>query len=320
MTTQTRRTFLKNSAAIAVSGTLTANALPGLAFGTKARKFTLQLDTGSIGIQASQHELLNLAHQYGFESISAYPQSLGEMSSGELNNFLAEMKEKGIVWGTSGLPFDFRKDETTFREGVAQLPKHAQALQKAGVTRMGTWILPSHNELTYLENFKQHATRLREITKIVGDHGIRFGLEYVGPKTSRISKKYAFIYSMKETKELIAEIGNDNVGFILDTYHWYNAGETKADILTLTKDDVVSGDLNDAQAGIPRDELMDLARMLPVTTGVIDAKGFLEALVEIGFDGPIRAEPFNKTVNNVSQENALRITAETMKKAFTMVE
>jgi hypothetical protein len=43
-------------------------------------------------------------------------------------------------------------------------------------------------------------------------------------------------------------------------------------------------------------------------------------LIEIGFDGPIRAEPFNKTVTSLSQENALRITAETMKKAFAMVD
>jgi sugar phosphate isomerase/epimerase len=60
--------------------------------------------------------------------------------------------------------------------------------------------------------------------------------------------------------------------------------------------------------------------MLPATTGVIDVKSFLEALVEIGFDGPIRAEPFNKTVSSLSQENALRITAETMKKAFAIVD
>ncbi len=320
MTTQTRRTFIKNSTAFALTTTLAGNAFHELAAKPKARKFTLQLDTGSIGIKADQHQLLNMAQQHGFESISAYPQSLVEMSSNDLKSFLAEMKDKGIVWGTSGLPFDFRKDENTFKEGIAQLPKHAQALQKAGVTRMGTWLLPSHDELTYLENFKLHVNRLREITNIVKDHGLRFGLEYVGPKTSRISKRYAFIYSMKETKELIAEIGNDNVGFILDTYHWYNAGESKADILTLTNKDVVSCDLNDAQALVPRDQLMDGTRMLPATTGVIDAKSFLEALVEIGFDGPIRAEPFNKTVNSLSQENALRITAEMMKKAFAMVE
>jgi sugar phosphate isomerase/epimerase len=217
MTTQTRRTFIKNSAALAITSTLTGSSLPGLAAKPKARKYTLQLDTGSIGINADQRELLNMARQHGFESISAYPQFLAELSSNELKSFLSEMKDKGIVWGTSGLPFNFRNDEASYKEGIAQLPRQAQALQKAGVTRMGTWISPSHNERTYLENFKLHVNRLREITKIAGDHGLRFGLEYVGPKTSRISNKYVFIYSMKETKELIAEIGNDNVGFILDT-------------------------------------------------------------------------------------------------------
>lgn len=320
MTSQTRRTFLKNSAAFAISSTLATNALSSLAMQPLARKFTLWLDPGSIGVKAEQRELINLAAQYGFEAISAYAQYLANLSDTDLKELLSAMKDQGVVWGAAGLPFNFRNDEASYKEGIAQLPKQVQALQKAGVTRMGTWISPAHDERTYLENFKLHVTRLREITRIAGDHGLRFGLEYVGPKTSRISRKYAFIYSMKETKELIAEIGNDNVGFILDTYHWHNAGESKEDILTLTNKDVVSCDLNDALDVLPRDELRDGARLLPATTGVIDAKGFLEALVAIGFDGPIRAEPFNKTVNSLSQESALRITAETMKKAFALVE
>ena len=49
---------------------------------------------------------------------------------------------------------------------------------------MGTWISPGHNHLTYLANFNQHAARLREVAKVLGDHGVRLGLEYVGPKTS----------------------------------------------------------------------------------------------------------------------------------------
>lgn len=283
------------------------------------RKFTLYLSPGAIGVDISPREILTLAPQYGFESIPVYTDFLIGLSDSELRDYLDQMKEQELQWAIAGLPFDFRKDENTFREGIKNLPKYARTMEKAGATRMGTWVLSFNDELTYLENFRQHAHRLREIAKITGDHGIRFGLEYVGPWTSWTSKRFPFIHTMAETKELIAEIGENNVGFILDSYHWHTAGDTVEEIRSLENKDVVSADLNDAR-DIPKKQMKDLQRMLPTTTGVINIEGFLNALIDIGYDGPVRAEPFNNTVNTLSNKNALRITAETMKKAFAMVE
>ena len=160
------------------------------------------------------------------------------------------------------------------------------------MTRVGTWLNPSHNTLTYLANFRQHARRLREVAKILGDYGLRLALEYVGPKTSWSGGRFPFIHTMAEMKELIAEIACDNVGFILDSWHWYTAHETRADILSLRAADVVWCHLNDAPKGIPVDQQIDNRRDLPAATGVIDLAGFLQSLARIGYDGPIVAEPF----------------------------
>ena len=53
---------------------------------------------------------------------------------------------------------------------------------------------------------------------------------------------------------------------------------------------------------------------------MIDLKTFLGALVEIGYDGPIRAEPFNKPLNDLGDQEALSATAKAMRKAFALVE
>ncbi len=79
-------------------------------------------------------------------------------------------------------------------------------------------------------------------------------------------------------------------------------------------------DLNDAPAGIAVDEQMDNSRELPAATGVIDLKGFLGALVKIGYDGPVRAEPFNQPLNRMDDLDALKATAAAMRKAFAMVQ
>ncbi|MEZ6060358.1 MAG: TIM barrel protein [Planctomycetaceae bacterium] len=185
---------------------------------------------------------------------------------------------------------------------------------------MGTWLSPRHDELTYVANFRQHANRLRECVRILGDHGLRFGMEYVGPKTLWASGRHPFIHSLAETRDLIAEIGLDNVGVVLDSWHWYTAHETVDDLKSLTNADIIACDLNDAPAGIPIDEQIDNKRELPAATGVIDLKAFLTTLAEIGYDGPVRAEPFNAVLNEMDDAEALAATSKAMQKAFALAD
>ena len=52
---------------------------------------------------------------------------------------------------------------------------------------------------------------------------------------------------------------------------------------------------------------------------MINLKEFLEVLVEIEYDGPIRAEPFNQTLNEMDDETAVAATAKAMRRAFALV-
>ncbi|HIE99485.1 MAG TPA: sugar phosphate isomerase/epimerase [Planctomycetes bacterium] len=314
-----RRFVLKQAVAVGVASVVsTASATSSNSIAGK-RKFTMDLTGGAIGVRAGQVDTINLANKFGFESVApdaGYLASLDNSGRGEL---AALMKDKGVVWGAAGLPVEFRKDEDTFRSGLQRLPALAKAMELAGVTRVGTWLKPYHPDLTYVANFRQHARRLRECVKVLGDHGQRFGMEYVGPKTLWASERHSFIHTMAETKDLIAEIGQDNVGFILDSWHWYTAHETVDDLRTLSNKDVVACDLNDAPAGFGIDQQIDNQRKLPSATGVIDMKSFLGVLVEIGYDGPIRSEPFNAKLNAMENDEACAATAAAMKKAFALV-
>ena len=52
-------------------------------------------------------------------------------------------------------------------------------------------------------------------------------------------------------------------------------------------------------------EQIDGERQLPGDSGLIDLKGFMQALVNIGYDGPVRAEPFNAKLNAMENDQAL---------------
>jgi sugar phosphate isomerase/epimerase len=284
------------------------------------RKMRMCLSCGAIGISADQRRALRLAEQYGFEAVEASADYLSKLDEKELSDLLAEMKTKEVTFGAAGLPVEFRQGESKFSEGLKELPKVAAALWRAGVERCGTWLMPGDKSKTYLQNFKQHGRRLRECAVVLRDHGLRLGLEYVGTTTSRDRSRYPFIHCMAEMRELIAEIATGNVGLVLDSWHWWQADDTNADILALQNADVVSVDLNDAPTGVAKDQQLDGRRELPAATGVIDLAGFLNALNQIGYDGPVRAEPFNKALNSMGQEEACAATAAAMKKAFSLIQ
>lgn len=295
---------------------IASGALLSMAAPTRMK---MQLDCGSIGVKAGVKEAFGYAVAHGFQAISADSGWLAKAPEAEVRALVGEMKQKGIVWGQAGLPVEFRKSEEEFAAGLKELPARASALRKAGADRVTTWLPPSHDELTYVENFKQHARRLREAARILKDHGCRLGLEYVGPKTLWSSKRYPFVHTMKEARELIAEIGTGNVGLVMDCWHWYTAQETVADLKRLTAADVISIDLNDAPAGIAVDQQKDSARELPCSTGVIPLADFLNTLNAAGCDAPARCEPFNAALRAMAPEAALAATAAAMKKAFGLI-
>lgn len=315
-----RRNFVKTASLAVAAGALSQMPLGFAASKGKGRLFKMCVNPGSIGVRANQKELLDYVINFGYEAMVSMPRQLVDYSKGERSELLGKMSDNGISWGSTNLPLQFRNDEKTFRDGVAGLPKLAKALQDVGANRMNTWIMPTHPTLPYTANMKQHADRLRECAKIVGDYGIKLGLEYVGPKTLMARDRFSFVRTMVELRELISEIGESNMGLVLDSFHWYCAEDTVEDILALSNDDVVTVDLCDGRSDLSRDAQIDQTRELPMATGVIDFKAFLGALVKIGYSGPARSEPFNRSLNALDNETALKVNHGALKKAFALVE
>ncbi|MCE2861358.1 MAG: sugar phosphate isomerase/epimerase [Opitutaceae bacterium] len=312
-----RRAFLQSSTA------LTAAALASAAdttTPTQVRRMRVALVPGSIGVTAaSQRELIGLARRHGFEAVEPRATELAAAGPGEIAAIRSGLADAKLVWAATSLSVDFRKDDATFRSGLAELPRLAAGLRRAGADRIGTWIPPSHDTLTYRPNLVLHASRLREVAVILGDHGIRLGLEYVGTQLNLVAKRYPFVHTMAEARDLIAEIGRPNVGLVLDTWHWWTAGDTVEEIRALQASDIVSVDLNDAPRDIPKPQQKDGERELPLATGVIDTRAFMRALQATGFDGPVRCEPFNKPLNALDNDPACAAVSKAMHAAMALI-
>lgn len=87
----------------------------------------------------------------------------------------------------------------------------------------------------------------------------------------------------------------------------------------LSPADIVTVDINDARSGFKREEQVDGKRELPLATGVIIIKDFLQGIIDVGYDGPVRTEPFNQALNELENDEALQTNMTAITKALALV-
>jgi sugar phosphate isomerase/epimerase len=270
------------------------------------------LSPGAINVSVSFEEGARLAARHGFEGLALDAGHLLELGADAIRDTLTE---HGLRPGSFGLPVDIRGDNDAYEASLTHLEAVATAAQQVGCSRASTYIFSWSDDKDYQANFEFHRERLARPAAILAEHGIALGFEFLGPKTLRDGQPYTFIHTAKGMLELCDAVGL-NVGLLLDAWHWYTAGNDKADLDLLTASNVVDVHVNDAPAGISIDEQVDSVRCLPGETGVINLNGFLGALQRVGYEGPVVVEPFNSRLNAMPAEDAVRTTAEALYKVW----
>lgn len=204
------------------------------------------------------------------------------------------------------LPVDFRKDEDTFQRGLRMLPDAASFAAAIGCPRMITYLLSSSDK-PKAEQRKLLLDRFLACADVLARSHVRLGLEFLGPLHIRKAQPYEFIWRMDEMLAFAKECGG-NCGLLLDSWHWHHAGATVDDILAAGKDRIVHVHFNDA-AQLPPDEVRDNQRLLP-GEGVINLKGFLQALKKIGYEDALSVEVFGRGLKEMPPEQGAKLGLE----------
>jgi sugar phosphate isomerase/epimerase len=255
----------------------------------------------ALGIRGlSLPDAIALARETGFAGLAFDVAAAADLADAHGVAYVAEMfAGAGVRPACWFVPIAWQQGDDWAGE-LPELSRLAAVARELDCPRAATFMPSGSNERPYEANFAWHVARLRRIAEVLRDEGCRFGIEYVGPKTFRAEFRYEFIYTLDGLLELIRAVGTGNVGVLLDSWHLYTAGESLADLDRLTADDVVAVHVNDAPAGVPRDEQMDRVRTLPMETGVIDLVGFMRKLRDRGYDGPVMPEPFSRRVEDLA--------------------
>ena len=241
--------------------------------------------SAGLGSIESEERMIELASAYGFQAVDLDAAAL--IARHGVDGARSLLQQHGIVLGAIGLPVEWRTTEEAFRQGLEKLATYAAAAAALGGTSCCTYILPS-TDLKPAPFMAQAARRLRTCAQILGAYGIRLGLEFVGPHHLRTQWKHPFIWTLDETLDLIAVIGEPNVGLLFDAYHWYTNELNVADIEKLRPEQIVHAHINDAP-DVPVSEAADNQRLYP-GEGVIDLAAFLQGLQKIGYTGVVAQE------------------------------
>jgi len=221
------------------------------------------------------------------------------------------LKSLNLRPATLDFPVDFRTTDANFEASIAKLEPAAQFAAAIGCPRMVTYILPA-SDTPKEQLLPVYRKRFVQSAEILAPHGVRLGLEFLGPLHLRKAKPHEFVWRMNDMLAFAKECGS-NVGLLLDVWHWHHAGATTQDILNAGRDRIVHVHFNDAP-DLPPDQIRDDHRLLP-GEGVINLVGFLQSLQKIGYSDALSIEVFGR-LKDETPERAAQLGLDATRKVF----
>lgn len=276
------------------------------------------LAPGAIGVATDTLDQgIELARIGGFEGLELSGEMVRDVVAREgAAAVRARFDSSGIRAAGFGLPVEFRGDAYDEEAAILALKPIARAMRDIGVTRCATWIMPADDARNHDAMWDLHVSRLAPLNGVLHDHGISLGLEFVGPKTLRDRYRYPFVYTLKGMLGMCAAIG-PGTGLLLDIFHLFTSGGTLEQLRQTPRSRIVYVHLNDARPGRELWEQVDGERELPGATGVLDLPGFMAALKEKGYDGPVVCEPFLDRLKGLADdETRVREVGQAMRDAM----
>lgn len=307
-----RRSFLAVAAGAAAGNALAAHTAMFLAFNNSFTGGQPGSANGPARVM-DYADFLRLAAATGFAGADVTLGNAMKMEAGAVRSLFSELNLRpGLA---SQIPNLFVKDEAAFQSNFKRLRECADFMSAIGCQCMYGVIMPS-SDVPKAEQRKIYKDRLQSVSEMLRPSNINLGLKFVGLVAYRKRQPYEFIWRMDETLEFAKECG-PNIGVMLDSWHWYHAGATPADILAAGKSRITSVHVSDARKQAP-EEVKDDQRVLP-GEGVMDLVGFFGALKEIGYEGAISPEPLGRFPremwNGEGAKLALAATRSVMRKA-----
>ena len=263
-----------------------------------------------IAIEAAPAESLRIASRAGFLGLDLRLNRFAdEIERLDARAFAAAIEAAGLIPGYCSIaPQKIDVPEEQWRSEMADVPRRAALAEALGYRRSTSVVLPGSDDRDFESNMAHHVERVREVVDLLAPHSISFGLEYVSPLTRRAPFAHGFVHDLDGMLGLLGRVDRPGVGVMLDCFHWRCAGEGAADLRRLSAEQIIAVHVNDLVADVAVEEQTVFERELPGESGLVDIGEFLRTLSELGYDGPITAEPTHPKWRNIPDARAAQMT------------
>ena len=124
---------------------------------------------------------------------------------------------------------------------------------------------------------------LNELGNIAEKHNVSLAFEFLGQMDCSVQ-------TLDFCKEIIEEVNRENIGLVIDTFHFYAGNSSFEAIETLDPAKLFIFHINDAE-DIPKEKLTDAHRLYP-GEGILPIKEIKEKFDQIGYDKMVSIEIF----------------------------
>jgi len=123
-----------------------------------------------------------------------------------------------------------------------------------------------------------YVSRLRKLSSITSEYDVRIALEW--------------FHELQPAIEIIKAVDDENVGLVIDTFHWYRGDGRLDSLIEVPSDKLFFVHINDCE-GLPREKLTDKNRLF-CGRGVIPLTDILRIFKEKGYGGYLSVEIFRE--------------------------
>jgi len=142
------------------------------------------------------------------------------------------------------------------------------------------------------------ASNLSEIASLAAENNVQIGLEPIG---------HAQLFNSVKDALAVLEAADTGgtAGIVLDSFHYFRAGQELSDLRLLAKEQIMTVQLNDA-LDMPVQALLGTKHRYYPGSGIFNVAGFCEAVLSLGYDGPFTVEIMNSQLWSKPAEEICR--------------
>lgn len=240
---------------------------------------------GATTMKADLETDIRAAKAAGFDYLEIWAAKLRRFLE---SNTTAQLKE---LFDEHGLkPYSINSIEhITFRDKEAhgKLLKECEELSSIAHTLDCPYLVvvpsPLPDGQSQEDAVKESVRVLEELSRIAAAFNVSLAFEFLG-------QPLCSVQTLEVADRIIREVGRENVGLVIDSFHFYAGGSSFEAIEALDAERLFIFHINDAEAR-PRHVLQDSHRLLP-GLGILPLKEMVAAFHRIGYDRVASVEIF----------------------------